>query len=58
MGPGLGGLAEAADDLKPKIGDLESSYKELLQFQTNAVIDAGTPPSRICATYPHTTPAL
>ena len=30
----------------PKTMELESHYKELLKFQTDAVLDAGTPPSR------------
>ena len=33
-------------ELKPKISEMEREYKGLLQFQTDAVLDAGTPPSR------------
>ena len=36
-----------AAEMKPKIGELEKNYKQLLQFQTDAVLDAGTPPTRI-----------
>ncbi|CAE7703995.1 unnamed protein product [Symbiodinium sp. CCMP2456] len=33
-------------ELKPKIAEMETDYRSLLQFQTDAVLDAGTPPSR------------
>ncbi|CAE7737729.1 unnamed protein product [Symbiodinium sp. CCMP2456] len=37
---------ELAGEMEPKTKDLESKHKELLQFQTDAVLDAGTPPKR------------
>ena len=36
-------------EMGPKITELEKLYKQLLKFQTDAVLDAGTPPSRIPA---------
>ena len=35
-----------AAELSPMINDLEGAYKQLLKFQQDAVIDAGTPPTR------------
>ena len=35
-----------AAEMDPKIKALEDHYKQLLQFQTDAVLDAGSPPSR------------
>ncbi|CAE7039046.1 unnamed protein product, partial [Symbiodinium sp. KB8] len=39
-------VIDLATEMKPKINELETSYKQLLQFQTDAVLDAGTPPTR------------
>ena len=42
-------------DMSEKSAELEARHKDLLQFQTNAVLDAGTPPSRtlyvMCRSY-------
>ena len=36
-----------AEELKPKVDDLDKKNKMLLKFQEDAVLDAGTPPSRM-----------
>ena len=44
-------ILRLAEELDPKIKDLEKQNASLLQFQTDAVLDAGTPPSRTAVSF-------